>query len=302
MASQTPDTLVKFCNAETGKQILASRRLRWSSPALFSDPFELDHRSQLGFDGKRLLQAAVRAASAMIFAPDEPSGNTPLINAVRRWRAEERFSSPEEAYDVLGELLGQVADGRQEVIDGMMEDWRRFTRTLRICCFTARPDNPVAWQHFAAQHQGIALRFHCGEGTALEKPRRVNYRAPRPEISNLRDELSVILGASSYRAQDHFLEKFIAKPAYRAPESEWRCLQHIKEEAGSYNRLDSQWYDDIRFDASDLHSIYFGALTPIEAKRELEQLARENFGPVKLFQAKTTPGKYEIEFERLGKR
>ncbi len=299
MSAHSPEYLIKFCPAETGKLILESRSLRWSAPHLFNDPFELTHESQLNFDPQILLQAAIKMASAMIFAKDEPKGNTPLINAIRRWRDEERFDSPEEAFEVLKELLAQVVDQRLNSIEQMMTEWRKYARSLRICCFTSKPDNPSAWQQFAHQHQGIAIRFQTGEYTSLPHPEKVLYKGPRPEISTLRNEMSVIMAGARYVAQEHFEEKFISKAPQAAHEEEWRCFHRAKEDVGGPNTPDSEWFSDMKFERSEVNAIYFGAFTATETKRELLELIKEKYRQAKVFQSKVVPGKFELDFEKI---
>lgn len=299
MSTHQPSTLVKFCNVETAKKILSSQSLRWSAPSRFDDPFEMNHETQLNFDPHLLLDSAIKKASSMIFAPEDPKGNTPLINAIRRWREEERFQSPDEAVEVLRELLSQMVDHRQKAIDKMMADWRRFTRTLRICSFSAKAENLSAWQYFADHHKGIAIRFHTGEYSQLKRPVKVSYKSLRPEISTLDDELSVVLGGTEHNPQSDFKEKFSIKPTFCSSEQEWRCMDQIQEQPGETPADEHEWFEDRRFERSDVDAVYFGAYTPISDKKEIYGLIKAKYNQAKVFQAKTARGKYELEFEKI---
>lgn len=305
MASNTPETLIKYCGAASGKQILEARALRWSSPHLLKDPFELNHESPLNFEPQMLLQAAIKMATAMIFAKDDPRGSTPLINAIRRWRKEERFASPEEAYDVLRELLSRVVDQRLNVLEDLMSDWRSYARSLRICSFTGKADNLIAWQQYAQQHQGIAIRFQVGEFTTHPHPVKVDYRSTRPEISTLKEEMAIIMGGKTYVAQDyfgpqgHFEAKFTNKPPHCAAEDEWRCFHKLREVVGDASKPAQDWYTDMPFEPSEVNAVYFGACTPAAIKRELLDLLKERYPRTRVFQGRVVPGQYAIEFERL---
>ncbi len=302
MDPHLPETLVKYCTADTAKKILSSQSLRWSAPHLFSDPFEPNHDTPLPFDPHTLLDASIKTATALIFAKEVPRGQTPLVTAIRRWRDEERFASPEEAEDVLKELLSQVVDQRQSAIDQMMMDWRQFTRSLRICCFSARPDNIAAWRQYAAQHRGIAIRFQSGEFTALPKPQQVSYRGARPEVTTLREQLALIINNENIVPQAHFYDKFTTKPSVDSALQEWRCF-HKKAQAPAADHSDgSAGFDDIQFERSEINSIYFGIYTDIKTKRDVYDMVKEHYSQAKIFQAKTIPGKYEMEFERLTAR
>jgi hypothetical protein len=301
VANDTPEQLVKYCTTDTAKKILQSQSLRWSAPHLFSDPFELTHEAQLGFDPHVLLQAAIKMATAMIFGKEPPQGNTPLINAIRRWREEERFASPDEAEEVMKDLLSQVVDGRQKVIEHMMTEWRKYVRTMRVASFSAKPDNLSAWKQFSANHSGVAIRFEAGENTSLPKPQKVAYKAIRPEISTLKEEMGVIMKGGQYVAQEHFLEKFTCKPLTCTDEQEWRCFYHSQDALGEESKPESEWFEDRRFERSDVNAIYFGVSTPTAEKRAIFDLIKEKYGQAKIFQSKTIPGKYELEFERITK-
>jgi len=301
VAADHPDTLTKFCTSGAGEQILTSRRLRWSAPHLLSDPFELTHQTPLNFDPMTLLNGVIRNATAMIFQREAPRSNSPLATVIRRWREEERFASPEEAEEVLKELMARMVDQRQASIDEILADWRRYTRELRICCFSARPDNLPSWQRFADQHRGLALRFRCGEGTLLEDPKPVQYNPNRPEITTFKEQVDAILMNEKIDVQSGFLDKFLVKPPMASDEQEWRCFYHAKDQASSREQDDQLWYDDRPFNAEDLTSIYFGAFTPVEVKQRLLNLIYERYHKVRVFQAQPQAGSYEIEFKRIPK-
>lgn len=294
-----PDTLAKFCSASTAEQILSSQRLRWSAPHLLSDPFELTHQTPLAFDPLTLLDGVIRSATGMIFSREAPRSSSPLANVIRRWRDEERFASPEEAEEVLKELMSRMVDQRQSAIEEMMADWRKFTRELRICCFSAKVESLPCWQYFADQHRGIALRFRCGEYTTLSAPKPVEYSGTRPEITTFKEQVNAILFQERVDAQEQFAEKLLVKPSICEAEQEWRAFYHASDQASSREPDDSLWYDDRTFEKNDLSAAYFGAFMPQKARKRLTDILRERYPEVKLFQAAPVPGRYEIAFSRI---
>lgn len=299
MASNTPSFLVKYCSAKTAAAILKSHSLRWSAPNLYGDPFELSHTSGLNFDPHILLQAATQTAIGMVFAKDAPRGNTPLLNVIRRWRSEERFSSPEEADEVLRDLLSRMVDARQSTIDKMMADWRQFSRSIRICSFSSKVDNLSAWDRFADKHRGVAIRFQCENSEQLAEPLPVQYTKSRPEITQLKEQLDCILHNEAFDAQEHFIEKMCQKPPLNSDEQEWRCFYNSGAEL---NSDDTKWYEDIPFEHTQVSAIYFGACTPAAEKRAIYAMIKKNFSKAKVFQAKISANKYELELERVIKK
>lgn len=294
-----PDTLAKFAEAETAFNILESQCLRWSAPVLFSDPFELNHRTPLAFDPQSLLQGVIRTACGLIFARDEPRGASPLATVIRRWRDEERFASPEEAEEALTELMARMVDQRQDEIDEMMGDWRLYTRSLRICSFSSKADNLSAWQYFADEHRGAVLKFQCGEDTSLRHPKPVRYNLARPEITTLKEQLNVVLYNEKMRPQDSFEEKFLIKQPSAKNEVEWRCLLNVSAEQAVKTTDETLWYSDIPFDTEHLRAVYLGAFMPVESKKRMVELVMKKYPGTKIFQAEAVPGKYEIAFSRV---
>lgn len=279
------------------EKILTHRTLRWSAPSRFADPFELDHNSTLSFSSEELLEATVQSATAMIFAKEPPSGNAPVMNAIRRWRDEERFASPEEAHDVLGDLLAQVVTPRAAVIDKMMHDWQHYARSVRICSFCDKVDNPTAWRSFADNHQGVAIRFDCSENSSLKTPKKVLYQKNRPEISSLRDQVAAVLNSSNYRAQDHFEEQLTIKPYFYSAEREWRCFGQTGQlSAGGQQH---ELYDDVAINSKEISAVYLGAFMDKQLKKSLLSLLKEKHPKVKIYQASVVSGKFELEFTKL---
>ncbi|MBU2884641.1 DUF2971 domain-containing protein [Gilvimarinus agarilyticus] len=294
-----PDTLAKFAQAECAYKILDQQSLRWSAPVLFSDPFELNHRTALAFDPQTLLQSVIRTSCGMIFAREEPRGNSPLATVIRRWRDEERFSSPEEAEEVLGELMARMVDQRQEEIDETMGHWRLYTRSLRICSFSAKADNLTAWQYFADEHRGAVLKFQCGDDSCLPHPKPVRYNQTRPEITTLKEQLNVVLYNEKLRPQEYFEDKFLLKQPSSKNEQEWRCLMNVSPEDAVKTTDEKQWFTEVPFASEHLRSVYLGAFMPVETKKQFLELVSKKYPNTKIFQAEPVAGKYEIEFTRI---
>jgi hypothetical protein len=298
VASPTPDTLIKYCSANTAQQILSDQTLRWSAPQLFNDPFELNCKSPLNFEPGELLQAAVHASSAMIFSPHSPSGSSPLVTAIRRWRDEERFDSPEEAHGVLEELLGQVVEARQKTLEKILEDWRQFSGQLRICSFSARHDIFACWQRFSDQHKGVALRFQADSYTALAKPLAVRYSDDCPEITSLKDELSTLITGRKHNPQAQFQDHFLSKAKSCNLEKEWRCFYRQPNNGSPESEQD---YCHRPFKEEELEAAYLGVAIGKKDKQQLLELLQSRYPDAKIYQAIKVSGRYELKFNRLNK-
>lgn len=292
------DNLIKFCSAGCAGRILNNQELRWSAPNLFDDLFELKQSSQLTFTHGELLKATIQMASSMIFAKDDPKGVSPLVKAIRRWRDEERFDTPEEAEEVLSELLVQMVDHRYNEVQDIIQDWKEYSRSVRVCCFSAKPENMSAWEHFGASHTGVALKFRGSDhdDSDFNYPEKVNYKGLCPEITTLKQQLNSIVSASNDNHKDEFRGKLLQKAPYEKDIQEWRCFRYQET---AKNVDPKSWFEDVHFETEDLAAVYLGAFMDDKAKDVILRLIQSRFRRTKIFQAKVLTGKFEIEFERI---
>lgn len=293
--SGNQENLIKFCSVKKALPILRQQTLRWSAPHLNNCYFELGHGSQLSFTHTELHQAMIKMASNMIFARDEPHGISPLPRAIRRWRDEERFDTPEEAEGVLGELLGQMVDQRYNEIQDTLMDWREFSRNVRICSFSAKTTNLLAWERYADNHAGLALRFRSDDENDFHTSHKVNYPTTRPEITTLSEQLDGILNASIEDFKSEFVNKLCAKAPYLKEEQEWRCFRTQETDKETDPKT---WFEDVRFETEDLSAVYYGAKMDPKAKEAFSKLLKENYRRVKIYDCKPIVGRYELDFER----
>lgn len=291
----TPDKLFKYCSTDAALQILESRTLRWSSPIIFGDPLELDNNAQVNFDRDALLQSTIKLASAMIFAADKPRGDTPLINAIRRWREEERFTDPDEAETVLQELLSKMVDQSMLNIANLQQTWQDYNRTLRICCFCARPDNIVAWDRFGDNHRGVCFRFDTSNDAIAKHPQPVVYKNERPELAKLREQIDAILYNVPQKALPDFNALLSAKPLIRKPEQEWRCF---RTSSNPESNDPQSWVDAVTFNSTELSAVCFGISTPLKEKTAILKLLQSNYPSARYYQANLASGRYELEIQK----
>jgi hypothetical protein len=295
VSNKQPTSLVKFATAESAIQILSQSSLRWSAPSVFYDPFELNHRSNLDFDSKGLLLACVKNTLGLIFSRDEPVGNSPLIKAVKRWRAEERFDSEDEATDVLSELLSSMVRHREPEMLQIMRDWIKYSSRLRILCLTESHDEPSLWDRYGDNHAGVAIRLATGEDTTLEKPMAVTYSDKKPQISSLKEQMDILMNQSEILVQEGFQDKFLCKSKANSQEKEWRLLRTVKEETNE----DHVWFEEFSFPNQEVRAVYLGAAMATDKKLELNTLLLRKFPKVKVFQARAFSDKFELDFERI---
>lgn len=298
MSADKTDSLFKFTTAPTALQILGSQQLRWSAPERFGDPLELSSQTPLTFDASSMLDSTIKLASSMIFAPEKPKGDSPLINAINRWRDEGRFGSPAEAHNILRELLDKMVSYRVGQLHGNLSKWQIFVRNVRVCCFCAQAQSLASWDQFADCHQGVALRFSVKDidwGTL----RPVIYQPDRPQITTLREQLGAILHNRQDTMVSRFSEHYFIKSAHRKQEVEWRAYKTATRNVPVNDTDSSQWYDDYGFAKETLTAVYFGIGLESAAKQQIATVVKERYSHAKLFQAQLSKTGFSLEFEKV---
>lgn len=66
--SNRPHTFLKYMTAEVANIVLVSNKLRWSSPLLFNDPFDVPRDFNLGFDTEELKQPLIDEMMSLVSA------------------------------------------------------------------------------------------------------------------------------------------------------------------------------------------------------------------------------------------
>lgn len=299
MSTDKPESLIKFADSATAVRTLTEQKLRWSSPDRFGDPFELSAKSEFGFDLNTLLDSTIKLASSMIFAPEQPKGESPFINAVRRWREEERFNSSEEAYGVLRELLSKIVGHRQAQLHLAYSKWQEYVRKVRTCCFVATADNISAWEQFGDQHRGVAIRFALGDEEPFNTAKAIIYQSERPQLTSLREQLGAILHNLKDTTADRFEDHFFIKGLHRKAEQEWRCITRSSQDVPITHMAPAEWFDDLSFSTEQMTGVFFGFNTSDDSKNQILQLLQERYPQAKLFQAAQGKTTYTVEIVKL---
>ena len=72
----------KYTTAETAKAILGGRVLRWSSPLLFNDPFDIPREATLAFSVEELFEASIALFLRMLSDGRQPG--TPIFAQLKQ--------------------------------------------------------------------------------------------------------------------------------------------------------------------------------------------------------------------------
>lgn len=294
-----PDTLVKYAGPRTAIKILNSGTLRWSSPALFDEPWNVKLDPRLDFDHHLVSKAMLKAAAAMIFTRELPAGNVdhPLYKAIRRWRAEDRFHDETEAHDALSELLAPTPETVRAKLQQMVSTWKTLVETARLVCFSETHKDLNSWRHYAQNYRGVAMRFSC-EG-ALKDPIAMEYTNTPPKLTTLKEQVDDLVGIKRAPTPDSYQSKMFVKSKAEAPEKEWRCLRVMREEDLDCGEDVEDWYMDEPFPATELKAVYLGFMMEENTKAEIIDLLATAYPGTIVYLTKPQEDTYDLDFVKL---
>jgi Protein of unknown function (DUF2971) len=246
----------KYVSATTATVVLTNRTLRWSSPVLFNDPFDVPREVTFGFTPDDVFQAASRHLTALIECPPE---DTSQLQPKLRLIAEtmKRNGAPEIRVKLLRGIqeLAPSYRPRKESLDEMREIWRRLLPELRVLCLTESPAHVAMWYHYADRYRGVVLEFKCIDelDSACLMARPVEYPVEKPAIYTA-EGWAKLLMMQNRLTTEKFLElaTFMKSPDW-SYEREWRVT--------SWKRpADIGLYTDYRFDQRELGAVYLARI------------------------------------------
>ncbi len=258
--------LFKYVTSDTGRKIIDTRTLRWSTPPMLNDLFDM----QFAFQVRLERQAALDAFRT-------------LTNVSR-----EEFNQDREIGDgidaFMDEIKGLIAQASETILGQFIND--------KILCLSEVPDSIVMWSHYAQNHSGMVLRFTDDTpGNPLVKAQRVRYVDQMPSLFNheaLSDMLGGHKGLDARRIMD---EVIYTKSSHWAYEREWRV-------SAGRGRSDGP-YEDVPFNAKELDGVIFGVRTAEAERRALAALLKARYPHVELLQAKPRSDAFALTIEPL---
>ena len=138
-----PDQFFKYATAETAEKILKYGTLRWSSPDVFNDPFDLKHDVEFGFEWEEILSPLIAKWEEVLMGDSEPvlTEGSAFIDSIRLMRLAVKCSPPESVRVIITEVLDTFISACQSIFRREREDYLRRKRDFRILCLSEIHDS-----------------------------------------------------------------------------------------------------------------------------------------------------------------
>jgi hypothetical protein len=286
----------KYVSPTAARTILETRKLRWSSPTLFNDPFDVPRALTMPFSEDDIHAGLVDQFANMLEHgdPDMVVGNPHfrlLLSIISRQ------GSRQMRRDVARQLRDAFKNGeieRTASFRPLEEHWKEMLPTLRILCLTELPDNPPMWAHYADNHKGAVLELDCNDD--LDSPwllaRPVIYQDAPPIFATQDQWVQSILGITPLGYPELFREYFYVKTTQWSYEKEWRVVCY-----SDANELESCSYWNVI--PGNFKSVILGAEMADQDREALLALLTGDLGHVCVYGATLDGSHRRMTFDRL---
>ena len=258
-------TFFKYTSAATARVILERGALRWSSPVLFNDPFDVPRELAFGVGSVDISKALGQRIAQLIATP--PEDTSVLSVSARRIVEKAQAVRLSGTLPELIETASALYDPLEVTGEGMTElrsQWRAWVPKLRILCLTESPAHIAMWYHYADKYRGAVLEVQCVDkyDSAWFAARKVMYPATKPAIYTADGWATLLTKENELATRELIMAGIFTKAQDWSYENEWR-LMALSEGPG--------YYTDHDFHPPELAGLYIG---PDTAARDRQQLLR----------------------------
>lgn len=280
----------KYVTAETGRKIIENNVLRWSSPPLLNDPFDMQFAFQLHLD-RATVRSMARDKRWQHYSGellDRP------LNEFGRLLRKLRDAVPNMSRE---DLLREFGDTDDVAIDVLERNIARYSHEIlsdftndKIFCVTEAPDSLTMWTYYAQNHTGMVLRFTDDvPESPLTQARRIRYVDQMPSLFD-NEMLSDDLAGYTCMTPERIMNEVVwTKSNHWAHEREWR----IYVGSGRTNAP----YEDIPFNPKELDGVIFGVRTADGERAAIVALIETHYPHANLLQAVARTDAYGLTFQ-----
>ena len=289
MVETRPTYFFKYVTAQVAHLVLQNRTLRWSTPGLLNDPFDIQFDLHLEVDRDKLRSLAKEKRLAAVFGPSyTPHPANKAGAAIVMFRQHPKKPSREEFERKMDSSPDQSLEN---VIAHLPEEQRKTREILaktKILCLSAIGDSLPMWSYYAENHQGAVLRFKSvGMDSIYSMAKPIIYTEQMPRLFD-EEELSNIMTGTAIT--DY--EKMLAQLVYTKAKG-WEHEQEWRLHLGPGPAPDDP-FTYLRFDALELDAVILGCTMTSDCRMSLRDLASRLYPQTKVLQAAKATHEFKL--------
>ncbi|OGA31307.1 MAG: hypothetical protein A3G80_11540 [Betaproteobacteria bacterium RIFCSPLOWO2_12_FULL_62_13b] len=289
----------KYTSASTALKILEASTVRYSSPLLFNDPFDVQSGLHFDFDIQSLPDKILERIEHFVASDTKPTlpQDDPWGHAVAlMWEKKATHGFPRERVrtmlrPALEWLRDQIALVQSQYQKAWWED---FLPRLRVFSVAEAKDTLLMWSHYAESHTGVVFSFRVlpEEDNLLCVAKPVVYCKAPPSLFTEAEWLDDIFGVNRLDSSAlHFRYAYVKSEVW-AYEREWRVWDLLP-------RRQTVLHSDYRLRDREVEAVYLGCKISAEHKDTLMSLVATKYPEEKLFQARKPVDEFALCFDAI---
>jgi hypothetical protein len=288
----------KYASAEATLAILGSRTVRYSSPLLFNDPFDVQSGLHFDFDIATLYDKVLERLGELAAAPEAPlvdSGDVwgKVVLTARAHYPSHGFPRQRWA-EMTAPSFRAVTAVIEETQKKYREHWRsKLMPSVRVFCVTEERDNLLMWAHYSKDHTGAVIEFWSlpEEDNALSVAKPVIYSDSPPPFFSEREWIDDLMGVKKLDPDQLYRRYAYYKSPHWSYEKEWRVWYPLATSL--------EMYDTVPIRPNELRAIYFGCRASESFVNEAMHLLRGAFPSARPYQASKSEEAYKLSFHEI---
>jgi len=287
--------LFKYVTSETAKTVLSTKKLRWSSPSRFNDPFDVQFDLHIDeFDERRIAAMVMEELWSVYSGRQALNPDTQLGRMFARFLSNSGLSRA-ALFETKG-LYEAIVAGIGN-LKALVPDFQTFQRSVfkdtKLLCLSEACDNILMWSHYSGEHTGVVMAFappsqHESVFT-LAKP--VSYSKAMPRLMETDDVIRFFCGQWKMDGEAIMRSSIFVKAIDWSYEKEWRIWLPNTDAAVQFV--------DMPFDSVELESIYLGCRTSQADQDALTKILEEHFSHCSIYAGHKSDRVFALRFERV---
>jgi len=248
------ESFFKYMSAPTAAVVMERRTLRWSSPLLFNDPFDVPRELSFGIRPEDIVRALSRRISNLIEQPPEDTSRLePKVRLIVE--TVKKGISADSKAQLLADLSNSAETLRPtgQSMEECRQMWRDLLPQFRILCLTESPSHAAMWYHYADQYRGVVLELRCDDelDSAWRIAKPVTYPTSMPAVYTADGWAEILTTIKNLALEELLVVATYTKAPDWSYEKEWRIT--------SFSRPpESGLFTDYRLNPQELAGIYLG--------------------------------------------
>jgi hypothetical protein len=289
--------LYKYATANTAKAILETGTLRWSSPFMFNDPFDVQFDLHVEFDDATIVTLIADELWELYCGRKTLEPSNAFGRVLRLFLTNEPGLTKDELFgrQGLSQAIRESITRTKELLPDLQETQRSVLAGAKILCFSEVYDSLLMWSHYAENHTGAVLEFEASEegDSALKKAERIRYSAKMPRLMTEQGLVQFFSGQARLNPNAVMHDSIYVKASDWSYEKEWRIWLA--------NTDVNQQFIDLEFDATDFLGIKFGCRMSDEYRKVLLKIIGEKYPNATTERASKSAREFSLEFEPVAK-